>query len=86
MNRRVESGCKSCSLPKELTVLDDFRFKERNAEPRGRGARAAQARARRGGGYATATYGSKSTDYGVIGQADGDGSARKPKGKPAGTP
>ena len=74
--------------PEELTVLDDFRFKERMPS-RAAAVRELLKRGLAAEGYATATYGSKSTDYGVIGQADGDGStpARKPKGgRAAGAP
>lgn len=73
--------------PEELMVLDDFRFKERMPS-RAAAVRELLKRGLAAEGYSTATYGSKSTDYGVIGHADGDGSAsaRKPKGKPAGSP
>ena len=73
--------------PDELTVLDDFRFKERMPS-RAAAVRELLKRGLAAEGYATATYGTKSTDYGVIGHADGDGStaARKPKGKAAGSP
>ena len=69
--------------PDELTVLDDFRFKQRMPS-RAAAVRELLKRGLAAEGYATATYGSRSTDYGVIGQADGrqarsDG--RTPKGK-----
>ena len=73
--------------PEELTVLDDFRFKQRMPS-RAAAVRELLKRGLAAEGYETATYGSKSTDYGVISQADGAGStpARKPKGKAAGAP
>ena len=69
----------------ELQALDNWRFASRMPS-RAAAVRELLKRGLAAEGYATATYGSKSTDYGVIGQADGDDSARKPKGKPAGTP
>ena len=73
--------------PEELAVLDDFRFKVRMPS-RAAAVRELLKRGLAAEGYATATYGSKSTDYGVIGHADGNGSApaRKPKGRAAGSP
>ena len=61
--------------PDELKVLDDFRFKVRMPS-RAAAVRELLKRGLAAEGYATAAYGSKSTDYGVIGQTDG--------GKPAG--
>jgi hypothetical protein len=67
--------------PEELTVLDDFRFKERMPS------RAAAVRELLKRGLAAegflAAHGGKSSDYGVIGPSDGDGarSPRKPPGR-----
>jgi len=67
--------------PDELTVVDDFRFKERMPS------RAAAVREllKRGlaAEYALAAPGTKSSDYGVIGKADGAGKSngRKSAGK-----
>jgi len=73
--------------PEELIVLDNFRFKERMPS-RAAAVRELLKRGLAAEGYAAATHGSKSTDYGVIGQADGDGSAaaRNSKGNAAGSP
>ena len=75
--------------PDELTVLDDFRFKERMPS-RAAAVRELLKRGLAAEGYPIAMHGSKSTDYGVINHADGDGdgsaAARKPKGKAAGSP
>ena len=67
----------------ELTVLDDFRFKQRMPS-RAAAVRELLKRGLAAEGYATAMQGSKSSDYGVIDHADGrqarsDG--RTPKGK-----
>ena len=75
--------------PDELTVLDDFRFKERMPS-RAAAVRELLKRGLAAEGYPIATYGTKSTDYGVISHADGDGDSstatRKPKGKAARSP
>jgi len=64
--------------PEELTVLDDFRFKERMPS-RAAAVRELLKRGLAAEGYALAAYGSKSTDYGVIAKADGqDGGTRRP--------
>jgi len=68
--------------PEELSVLDDFRFKVRMPS-RAAAVRELLKRGLSAEGYATAAYGSKSADYGVIARADGDGKAsgRKSLGK-----
>ena len=65
--------------PEELTVLDDFRFKERMPS-RAAAVRELLKRGLAADGYAVAAYGSKSTDYGVIAKADAndDGARRRP--------
>jgi hypothetical protein len=60
--------------PDELKVLDDFRFKVRMPS-RAAAVRELLKRGLAAEGYASAAYGAKSTDYGVIGNAEG--------GKPA---
>jgi hypothetical protein len=60
--------------PDELKVLDDFRFKVRMPS-RAAAVRELLKRGLSAEGYAVAAYGTKSTDYGVIGKPDG--------GKPA---
>jgi len=58
-------------LPDELSVLDDFRFKERMPS-RAAAVRELLKRGLAAEGYATGTHGAKSSDYGVIGsKADG---------------
>src|SRR5437763_13770947 len=64
--------------PEELTVLDDFRFKERMPS-RAAAVRELLERGLAAEGYALAAYGSKLTDYGVIAAALGQvGGARRP--------
>jgi hypothetical protein len=58
--------------PDELTVLDDFRFKQRMPS-RAAAVRELLKRGLAAEGYAVVLAGTKSTDYGVIGNADGDG-------------
>ena len=60
--------------PEELSSLDDFRFRKRMPS-RAAAVRELLKRGLAAEGYAVAAYGSKSTDYGVIGQTNG--------GKPA---
>jgi hypothetical protein len=61
--------------PEELAALDDFRFKERMPS-RAAAVRELLRRGLAGIGFKPATAGTKSTDYGVIGAANGG-----PKGK-----
>jgi len=63
--------------PDELTVVDDFRFKERMPS-RAAAVRELLKRGLAAEGYALAAPGTKSSDYGVIGKAD---SAGKPNGR-----
>lgn len=63
--------------PDELTVLDDFRFKVRMPS-RAAAVRELLKRGLAAEGYTLAAQGTKSSDYGVIGAADG--------GQPAATP
>ncbi len=56
--------------PEELKVLDDFRFKVRMPS-RAAAVRELLKRGLAAEGYSLATYGSKSSDYGVIGTPDG---------------
>lgn len=56
--------------PEELTVLDDFRFKLRMPS-RAAAVRELLKRGLAAEGYTSAAYGSKSSDYGVIGAGDG---------------
>jgi hypothetical protein len=56
--------------PDELTVLDDFRFKQRMPS-RAAAVRELLKRGLGAEGYMLAAYGSKSSDYGVIGK-DGE--------------
>jgi len=63
--------------PEELQVLDDFRFKVRMPS-RAAAVRELLKRGLAAEGYAVASYGTKSSDYGVIGKADG---ARKSAGR-----
>jgi hypothetical protein len=64
--------------PEELTVLDDFRFRDRMPS-RAAAVRELLKRGLAAEGY-FAAQGGKSSDYGVIGRSDGDGarSGRKP--------
>jgi len=64
--------------PEELTVLDDFRFRERMPS-RAAAVRELLKRGLAAEGY-FASQGGKSSDYGVITRSDGDGArvARKP--------
>ena len=57
--------------PEELNVLDDFRFKVRMPS-RAAAVRELLKRGLAAEGYVSASYGSKSADYGVIGKADGE--------------
>lgn len=69
--------------PDELNVLDDFRFKQRMPS-RAAAVRELLKRGLAAEGYAIAAYGSKSTDYGVIGNAEPDGKnngGRRPSAK-----
>lgn len=59
--------------PEELSVLDDFRFRERMPS-RAAAVRELLKRGLAAEGYAVAARGSKSTDYGVIAQP-GNGSS-----------
>jgi hypothetical protein len=65
--------------PEELEVLDDFRFKVRMPS-RAAAVRELLKRGLAAEGYAGAMRGSKSSDYGVIGTADGEkpASGRRP--------
>ena len=66
--------------PEELTVLDDFRFKQRMPS-RAAAVRELLKRGLAAEGYGTNRHGSKSSDYGVIGKADGGkGATAKPAG------
>ena len=58
--------------PEELKVLDDFRFKVRMPS-RAAAVRELLKRGLAAEGYSLAAYGSKSSDYGVIGAQDGNG-------------
>ena len=60
--------------PEELNVLDDFRFKLRMPS-RAAAVRELLKRGLAAEGYVSAAYGSKSSDYGVIGKADGGDAA-----------
>ena len=66
--------------PEELNVLDDFRFKVRMPS-RAAAVRELLKRGLAAEGYAMAAYGSKSTDYGVIGKLDGKSAGRRPAAK-----
>ena len=58
--------------PEELTALDDFRFKGRMPS-RAAAVRELLRRGLAAEGFATAAYGTKSSDYGVMGRvADAD--------------
>ncbi len=54
--------------PEELIILDDFRFKRRMPS-RAAAVRELLKRGLAAEGFATATYGSKSSEYGVVGKA-----------------
>ena len=60
--------------PDELTALDDFRFKKRMPS-RASAVRELLKRGLAAEGFTTAAYGTKSSDYGVTGEAPG---GRKP--------
>jgi hypothetical protein len=53
--------------PDEVTVLDDFRFKKRMPS-RAAAVRELLKRGLAAEGFASAAYGSKSSDYGVVGK------------------
>jgi len=57
--------------PEELSVLDDFRFKVRMPS-RAAAVRELLKRGLAAEGYPLAAYGTKSSEYGVIGKADGN--------------
>jgi hypothetical protein len=69
--------------PEELNVLDDFRFKVRMPS-RAAAVRELLKRGLAAEGYVSAAYGSKSSDYGVIGKADGQTKTDGGGGAPAG--
>ena len=54
--------------PEEVTALDDFRFKKRMPS-RAAAVRELLKRGLSAEGFATATFGSKSSDFGVTGKA-----------------
>jgi hypothetical protein len=54
--------------PEELTVLDDFRFRKRMPS-RASAVRELLRRGLAAEGFAAAAYGSKSSEYGVVGKA-----------------
>ena len=54
--------------PEELIILDDFRFKRRMPS-RAAAVRELLKRGLTAEGFGTATYGSKSSEYGVVGKA-----------------
>ena len=58
--------------PEELQVLDDFRFRQRMPS-RAAAVRELLKRGLAAEGFATAAFGTKSSDYGVIGKSPGDG-------------
>jgi hypothetical protein len=58
--------------PEELTALDDFRFKGRMPS-RAAAVRELLKRGLAGEGFASAAFGTKSSDYGVIGKAPRNG-------------
>ena len=61
--------------PEELQVLDDFRFRQRMPS-RAAAVRELLKRGLAAEGFATAEFGTKSSDYGVIGKAPADGAGR----------
>jgi len=60
--------------PEELQVLDDFRFRQRMPS-RAAAVRELLKRGLAAEGFAIAAFGTKSSDYGVIGRAPTDGAA-----------
>ena len=58
--------------PEELQVLDDFRFRQRMPS-RAAAVRELLKRGLAAEGFATAAFGTKSSDYGVIGKTTADG-------------
>ena len=60
--------------PEELQVLDDFRFRQRMPS-RAAAVRELLKRGLAAEGFATAAFGTKSSDYGVIGKMPADGAA-----------
>ena len=60
--------------PEELQVLDDFRFRQRMPS-RAAAVRELLKRGLAAEGFATAAFGTKSSDYGVIGKTPADGAA-----------
>lgn len=68
--------------PEELTIVDDFRFKQRMPS-RAAAVRELLKRGLAAEGYMTAPHGTKSSDYGVIGKdgADKSGPSRKSPNK-----
>lgn len=54
--------------PEELTVLDDFRFKQRMPS-RAAAVRELLKRGLAAEGYGVATFGTKSSEYGVVGKS-----------------
>jgi hypothetical protein len=58
--------------PEELQVLDDFRFRQRMPS-RAAAVRELLKRGLAAEGFATAAFGTKSSDYGVIGKTATDG-------------
>jgi len=60
--------------PEELQVLDDFRFRQRMPS-RAAAVRELLKRGLAAEGFATAAFGTKSSDYGVIGKTRTDGAA-----------
>jgi hypothetical protein len=60
--------------PEELQVLDDFRFRQRMPS-RAAAVRELLKRGLAAEGFATAAFGTKSSDYGVIGRTPPDGGA-----------
>jgi len=62
--------------PEELQVLDDFRFRQRMPS-RAAAVRELLKRGLAAEGFATAAFGMKSSDYGVIGNIPGDSSGSR---------
>ena len=56
--------------PEELTVLDDFRFRKRMPS-RAAAVRELLKRGLSAEGFSIAAYGTKSTDYGILGKSSG---------------
>lgn len=65
--------------PEELTVLDDFRFKERMPS-RAAAVRELLKRGLAAEGYSLGPHGGKSSDYGVIARASGKKSSDSAQG------